>query len=172
MKAKRVFVSLCAVSLIFLSVGFIFAQQEIEEQTPAEPAVPETTKQATAEAEIEPEIQWVWGEVVSVDTQENEVLVKYVDYDTETEKDITIGVDDKTTFENTQSLNEINPQDTVSIDYILTAEGKNLAQNISVENPETKPVPEEETAVEEKEEEVTPAASEEAPAPSGATTPQ
>jgi hypothetical protein len=80
---------------------------------------------------------WLWGEAVSVDTQNNEVRVKYQDYDTEEEKEMTIGVDEKTAFENVKSLAEIQPKDTLSIDYKVVSEGKNIAKNISVEKAET-----------------------------------
>jgi hypothetical protein len=42
-------------------------------------------------------------------------------------------VDDKTGFENVGSLAQVQPQDTLSIDYKVTADGKNTAKNISVE---------------------------------------
>jgi len=79
----------------------------------------------------------VWGEVVSTNPINNELLVKYVDYDTDSEKEITISTDDKTTYENAKSIDEIKVGDSVSIDYEISADGKNLAKNISLEKPET-----------------------------------
>lgn len=93
----------------------------------------------------EDEMQWVWAEIISVDTQNKKILLKYLDYDTDTEEEISIGVDDKTTYENVKSIDELKPQDTISVDYIVTAEGKNIARNISVEKPEELPTIEEET---------------------------
>lgn len=101
---------------------------QVQAATPAAPAV---------EAKAEPEIQWVWGEVVSTNPINNELLVKYVDYDTDSEKEITIGTDDKTTYENAKSIDEIKVRDSVSIDYAVSVDGKNLALNISLEKPET-----------------------------------
>jgi hypothetical protein len=85
----------------------------------------------------EPEIQWVLGEVISTNPINNELLVKYVDYDTDTEKEIIIGADDKTTYDNAKSMDEIKVRDSVSVDYAVSADGKNLALNISLERPET-----------------------------------
>ncbi len=82
-----------------------------------------------------PEVQWLWGEVVSVDTTAKTMIVKYLDYETDTEKEITINVDDKTTYENAKSLDEIKTQDTLSIDYVAV-DGKDIAKNISVEKNE------------------------------------
>jgi len=79
-----------------------------------------------------PEVQWLWGEVVSVDTAAKQITVKYLDYETDTEKEINIAVDDKTTYENVASLGQIKAQDTLSIDYVVRDTG-NIARNISVE---------------------------------------
>jgi len=81
----------------------------------------------------ESEMQWVWGEVVSVDAQSKTIAVKYLDYETDQEKDMTINVDDKTLYDNVKSLDGIAPKDTLSIDYIVTADNLNLARNISKE---------------------------------------
>lgn len=102
--------------LISLNTGFVFAQQE---QLSAQDAAAE--------------IQWIWGEVVSIDQDAKSFAVKYLDYDTDMEKQMTMSVDDKTVFENSESLAEIKIQDTVSIDYVIGADGRNSARNISVE---------------------------------------
>ena len=91
---------------------------------------------ALAESEAQPEMQWSWGEVVSVDVQKKEIIVKYLDYEADQEKEMTISIDEKTTFENVKSLEELKPQDTISIDYFSNSDGKNLARNVSVERPE------------------------------------
>ena len=82
-------------------------------------------------------MQWLWGEAVSVDIQKNEVVVRYQDYDTEQEKEMTVSADTKTTFENVRSLAEVQPKDTLSIDYKVLPDGKNIARNISVEKAES-----------------------------------
>ena len=154
MGVRKVFILIIAASMIFLFVGLNFAQEEtkgeasaqVQEQAPVQNQE-QAPAQPTVENKTEPEIQWLWGEVVSVDAQNNTLLVKYLDYETESEKELTIASDDKTTFENVQSLLEIKPADTVSIDYTISPEGKNIAKNISIEKPEaTKETPESETA--------------------------
>lgn len=93
------------------------------------------------EQTVESETQWLWGEVSSIDIQRNELLVQYLDYDTDQEKEVNISVDDKTTYENVDSLLDIKPHDAVSIDYVVFSDGKNVAKNISVEKPEVAPQP-------------------------------
>lgn len=88
------------------------------------------------EAQNEPEALWLWGEVVSIDTQNNNLLVKYLDFETDQGKEISINVDEKTTYENIKSLDELKPKDNVSIDYIQSPDAKNLAKNIVVEKSE------------------------------------
>jgi len=122
---------------ILMSTGLIFSQEQAAEKPPAQ------------EAPSEPETQWIWGEVVSVDTAAKKVLVKYLDYETDTEKEINIDVDDKTTYENVKSVDEIKPQDTLSIDYIINPDGRNIAKNISIEKPEGAQTLPEETPKEE-----------------------
>lgn len=123
---------------VFLITGFIIAtfllgialaqSEHPAAATQAEhPAAPETA------VSTEPEMQWLWGEVVSVDAARGQIIVKYLDYDTDTEKQMEITTDAKTVFENVKSIDEVKPQDTVSIDYSVTAEGKNIAGMISVE---------------------------------------
>jgi hypothetical protein len=91
---------------------------------------------AIPELPMEPETQWVWGEVASVDKQSKMLIVKYLDYETDQEKQLTVVIDDKTAFENIRALDDLKPLDTVSIDYLASSDGKNLVRNISVEKPE------------------------------------
>ena len=151
MRAEKGFILISAFSAIFLITGLTFAQEQAQESAPGQTeeqvsaqSAAEALAQVEAapaakpaeEAKVEPEIQWVWGEVVSTNPINNELLVKYVDYDTDSEKEITISTDDKTTYENAKSIDEIKVGDSVSIDYIISADGKNLAKNISLEKPE------------------------------------
>lgn len=110
-------------SFILISTAIVFSQETVE-------------KPAAQEMLLEPETQWIWGDVVSVDTTAQKILVKYLDYETDTEKEINIDVDDKTNYENVKSVDEIKPQDILSIDYIINPDGRNIAKNISVERPE------------------------------------
>lgn len=108
MKLKTGLILGITVSFLFLNVILVSAQ----------------------ETSIEPETQELWGEVISVDTQRNELLVKGFDFETDIEKAITINVNNKTTYTNVESLNEIMPQDTVYIDYVIDQDSKNIAKNI------------------------------------------
>ena len=113
-------------------------------------AAGEKATEPQALAVNENEFQWVWGEVVAVDPTKSELSVKYLDYESDTEKQMTLSVDEKTTYENVKSLSEIKPQDTVSIDYSSPVGGKNIARNVSVEKPEATPAMEEPAAVKEE----------------------
>lgn len=125
---KGLILLISVVSIIFLSGNLMYAQEKTT--TPGE---------STAGAPAEPETLWLWGEVVSVDAANSQIAVKYFDYETDAEKETSIGADTKTTYENVKSIDEIKPADTVSIDYILSASGENVAKNISVEKPESTP---------------------------------
>lgn len=98
---------------------------------------------------LEAETQWIWGDVVSVDKASRKITVRYLDYETDTEKEITIVADDNTRYENARSFDEIKPQDTLSIDYTIGTDGSNIARNISVEKPEIGEVSAQETFEEE-----------------------
>ena len=82
------------------------------------------------------EMLWLWGPVVSVDSQNNQVMIKYFDYENDQEKEMTLTIDEKTSFENVRSLGDIKINDALSIDYIASVDGKNIARNLSVEKPE------------------------------------
>ncbi len=146
MRKGTAFILTAMVSSIFLTL--VFAQENItvepsvaalEEQPILKPAtVPEVTEPQKEEPALQPtetQVQWLWGEVVSLDAQNNVLAIKYLDYETDSEKQMSITVNDKTAFENVSSIDEIKPKDTVSIDYTVSPEGKNIAKNISVEKP-------------------------------------
>jgi hypothetical protein len=116
-------------SLILVGPGSIFSQEEKAEEKVEDVVLPEN--------QTEPEILFVWGEVASVDVQKNELVVRRTDQEAGKEKDMTITVNEKTTFDNIQTLAQINPKDTLSVEYIVTAEGRNIAKNITVEKPES-----------------------------------
>ena len=117
-------VCLCLAVVMGLAVGVLYAQD------------PAAKDEITIATELPMETQWIWGEVVSLDAQMNEVTIKYLDYETDQDKQMVVAVDDKTTYENVKSLVELKPNDTLSIDYEVTAEGKNLAKNIGLEKME------------------------------------
>jgi len=115
---RKIIILAIVCSWIFLNAGFALSQQTNVTQAPAAD---------------ETEVEWLWGEVASVDAPNKALVVKYLDYDTDIEKQITITADEKTGFENVKSMDEIKPQDTVSIDYIVGPDNRNTAKVISVE---------------------------------------
>jgi hypothetical protein len=106
-----------------------------------------TAAAKTSEAEIvtpitpELETQWVWGEIISLDPQNKEIAINYFDYETDTEKELKLTIDDRTKYENVNSLNDLKLHDTISVDYVLGSDGKYAVRNISVEKPEESVVP-------------------------------
>ena len=119
--------------VIFLSLGLGFCQAQPQD---AEPVIKQEAEPSESAVANEMDVQWKWGEVVSLDAVNKEITVSYLDYDTDEEKQIKISVDSNTAFENAQSMADIKPKDVVSVDYVPGADGKNKALNISVEKPE------------------------------------
>jgi len=102
------------------------------QETPAVEA-----EQSSANAES----QWLWGEVEMVNAQVKTIQVKYLDYDTDIEKELILSVDGKTKFENVKGLEDIKAQDTVSVDYRVGSDGVNLALAVNVEKLEDMEAP-------------------------------
>jgi len=115
----------------------VFAEETVV--TPVDQTVVASDQQATSPKESE--MQWAWGEITNLDSQVKTVTLKYLDYDTDQEKEMVLAVDEKTTFENIQNFDELKLGDTLSIDYIIGAESKNIAKNISFEKPDLSSVP-------------------------------
>ncbi|MDP2941734.1 MAG: hypothetical protein Q8N85_05765, partial [Candidatus Omnitrophota bacterium] len=82
-----------------------------------------------------PGAQWAWGEVVSADAQNNMLTVKYLDQQSGEEREIAAAVDEKTIYTNAAGLGEIKAGDTISMDYAVGPDAKNIALNIVVEKP-------------------------------------
>jgi len=91
---------------------------------------------AQADAPVESDAQWLWGEVSNLDLQNKLILVKYVDYETDKESEIAITVNNSTVYENMKVITDLKQNDPVSIDYIVSAEGKNIARKVSLEKEE------------------------------------
>jgi len=122
------------ISFLLIGVGSVFSQEAGTAEESAD----------SLEIQLKNDGEWLWGDVLAVDLEKKEIKVKHLDYETYTEKEIIIAVDAQTTYENVRSLEEIKPQDTVSIDYAVDSKGKNAAKNISVEKLEnTEPSAEE-----------------------------
>ncbi|GEM_PF-1848453 len=134
--------------MVAFDPGAVLAQdnntttQKIEAAEASEAA--EAAEPATQENEpvFDPsasEMQWLWGEVRSVDTQKNEITIEYLDYETDTEKEIKMSVDATAAYENVKSINDIKVDDIISVDYVFSPDGRYIAKNISIEKPEEKP---------------------------------
>jgi hypothetical protein len=138
MNRRIVYILAIAGLIISLNAGLIFSQPEEVSTEPPSSVL---------------EVMWLWGEVSSVDAANKTLTVRYIDYDTDIEKQMTITADKLTTFENIGSFEEIKIMDTVSIDYATSVDGKNIAKNISVEKIEEdigEALPEDFTVVPEK----------------------
>ncbi|HLD82434.1 MAG TPA: hypothetical protein VI976_00595 [Candidatus Omnitrophota bacterium] len=129
MKVKRGIILFLFFYLILVSIATVFAE---DIAGPSEPDL---------------ETQWVWGEVASLDIVNNIFAVRYLDYETDEEKELALSADEKTIYENAKSLLDIREHDTVSIDYVVVGD-KNIARTISVEKPENVEVITPETAPE------------------------
>lgn len=113
---------LCGALVLFAGIGLVLAQDNGGEE-----AVNQEIKDS--------DVQWVWGEVVSIDTKNNLIIIKHLDYEDNQEKEVSIAVDSGTVYENIKSLDEIKPKDFLSIDYVINQDGKNVAKNISFDKP-------------------------------------
>lgn len=118
------------VALMMLAAAQAVLAQE-PEGDPATVQGPVDASQSTALKEED--LQWAWGEVVNLDPSVGTITLKYLDYETDQEKELQVVVDEKTTLENIKDLSELKIKDTLSIDYIAAADNRNLAKNISLE---------------------------------------
>lgn len=82
------------------------------------------------------DVGWIWGSVINLDNQNKRFSVKYFDYEADQEKEIVLSVDENTAFENFKSLDELKIEDTLSVDYLVGLDNKNIAKNISLEKPD------------------------------------
>lgn len=142
---KIVFLSIFFISIIAVSF-VVFAEEApragVESVVIASSQpIPEQEKSDT---------QWAWGEVMNLDIPAKSFTIKYLDYETDQEKELVLVADDKTTFENVKGLDELKLKDTLSIDYAAGADNKNVAKNISLEALDAAPVLTPETPVKEE----------------------
>ncbi len=128
MRLRSVFILIAALSLLLSGAVSGFAEGETAE--------PLQGGEETAGFSAGSGLQWLWGEVVSLDFQKSEFVIRYLDYDTDMENETVVNATDKTTYENVKSIYEIKPRDTLSIDYAVDNEGRKVAVNIGVEKPE------------------------------------
>ena len=125
------------------------AAPEAPPATPAVTAAPEATSAPAANAEKaqaivvpapanEKKTEWVWGEVVSVDPANKQIVIKHLDYESYEEVQTTLIINEKTLFENVTDLTGIKAGDHITVDYNI--EGKNnIADLVVVEKGEAAP---------------------------------
>lgn len=136
MNFKKLIIFFGFVILIMVSTLLAFAQDP--EAGPMDETVSADADQQSAMKNTN-DAQWGWGEVINVDAQAKTLTLKHLDYETDQEKDLVLIIDENTVFENIKNLDEIKVKDTLSIDYMITAEGANLAKNINFEQPDAAP---------------------------------
>lgn len=103
-------------------------QAATKEVAQEEPLISEPVEEA-----IEEETEWKWGDVLSVDAVNNQLLVGYIDYETDASGEIIFSIEPKTVFEGVKGLGEIKIKDSVSVDYVVL-DGKNIARLVSVDS--------------------------------------
>ena len=118
--------------VMLVATQIVFAEDAAV--TPTDPTII-TSNQPSTSVQKETDMQWAWGEVTNLDSQANTVTLKYLDYETDQEKELVLTVDEKTTFENIKGFSDLKLKDTLSIDYLAGADNKNIAKNISFEKP-------------------------------------
>ena len=114
--------------LILVSFVCVFSLILVNSGLSAEIEAPDNSGEV-APAE---DVPWIWGDVKAVDITSSVFKINYLDYQTDEEKEITLGIDQDTKFENAGNLGEVKAGDIVSVEYAVR-DGKNVAKNISVE---------------------------------------
>jgi len=132
---KIVFLS--ALFILFPSIIFIVYAQGVLVSPPADNTVVTSDSQPVVQERND--TRWAWGAVINLDIEAKTVTIKYLDYETDQEKDLLLVIDDKTAFENVKGLEEIKTNDTLSVDYAVGPDSRNIAKNISLEKPDSLP---------------------------------
>lgn len=121
----RVFVGMSLLCVV-LCAAAAFAQ--VVEETVVE--IDEADPEALKAGEMA-----IYGEVQSVDAAAGTMDVQYYDYDSDSEKTLTVAVTDATTMENAASLAGITKGDWADVVYV-TKDGKDTATLVTVEKEE------------------------------------
>ena len=124
--------------LILTGFGFALSEDQTVDTNTIPALVPSVEQATPQESSDSPNTQWVWGEVTGVDAPNKSVSLKYLDYETDQEKDMAIATDELTNYDNAKPLGEIQPKDNISVDYVVK-DGKNIAKTIGLEKAENAP---------------------------------
>jgi hypothetical protein len=119
-----------AVVFVLIFASCIFAEGENEEGLGSQ------QERIQSEQEGFLDLGWAWGDVISLDLENAEATIRYLDYESGAEKVICLSVDGETTFENVEDLDQIKIGDSISVDYIVTTDAINIARLITVEKVE------------------------------------
>jgi len=125
------------------------AAPEAASTTPVVTASQEATSAPAANAEKtqvlavptpanEKKTEWVWGEVVSVDQANKQIVIKHLDYESYEEVQTTLTINEKTLFENVTDLAGIKAGDHITVDYNIE-DKNNIADLVVVEKGEAAP---------------------------------
>lgn len=106
------------IAFVFLFIGLIIIPQ-------ASLVCDETTEEDSP--------LWVWGDVLSIDKENQRFLLNFYNYDTAETAELTIYVDDKTVYEGVDSLDEVEADDILNVDYIVGRGGKLIATRVVLE---------------------------------------
>ncbi len=122
---KRVMTALLVIGGLLLA-GQGWAEDKAPAVAAPVPAVPAAAQEPVP-------LEWVWGEVISIDAAGQALVVRYLDYETDTEKEINLKADEKTKFSGINGFSDLKAQDTISVDYTVGQDGKNKALMITYE---------------------------------------
>ncbi|MBM3251721.1 MAG: hypothetical protein FJZ11_02945 [Candidatus Omnitrophica bacterium] len=117
------------------------------------PVVYSQEEEAELITPAEEELMTISGEIVSVDLEKSNIVIKYIDdYTTGSLKELTISVNAATNIEREYTalaISDLKAQDAVLVEYAVDANGNNIAKNILVGiATEIEPATEPEAAIE------------------------
>jgi hypothetical protein len=117
-----------AMASFFLLTGAGICQEAAKSE--AAPA------KAEPAAKAEPEEEAIYGEVLAVNEADGSMTVQYYDYDADEEKNLEVGIDKATKFENAAALKDVKKGDWVDVSYLPSASAKKTAKSVKVEKAE------------------------------------
>jgi len=86
----------------------------------------------------QPEVLFVYGEVVAIDGIWNSVTIRHFDYTVLKNDDLEIALKETTEWENVPGMRQLNIGDWAGVTYVIQPNGNRMAESISVEKTEKK----------------------------------
>lgn len=152
--SNKALVSICFIVCFFICLFFSFgitlsvAQDSMDEQNiteePASYEMPiednavepqaatELQQEMLPQIQEEPSVQWIWGKIVSCNTQDRKIVISYLDMDTLESVNMELNIDDNAKFEGVSGLSDLKIGDQISIDYVVK-NGVKFVQYLGVE---------------------------------------